>query len=302
MTAARQRESAPLRCLNLGCGSRYVPGWTNVDMAASGPGVLVHDLRTPLPFPDDSFDLAYHSHVLEHFSRADGENLLRECVRVLRPGGILRVVVPDLEQIARRYLEALERAAAEGGEERAADYDWVILMLYDQAMRDTPGGMMARYLQQSRLVNEEFVLKSCGSEMARVRALLTGRAPEVGEPSAVPRREGPIRRFLRRGSAFLGSAAVRREALARRILGEEYADLIAIRFRRRSGEIHQWMYDRYSLSRLMGNCGLIDLTKRGATDSAVEGWGDLHLDTDPDGAIYKPESLFMEGTKPSASS
>ncbi|MEM9703666.1 MAG: class I SAM-dependent methyltransferase, partial [Planctomycetota bacterium] len=60
------------------------------------PGVLAHDLRDPLPFEDGAYDFVYHSHVLEHFRPADVPAFLSECRRVLRPGGVLRVVVPDL--------------------------------------------------------------------------------------------------------------------------------------------------------------------------------------------------------------
>ncbi len=64
------------------------------------------DLTRPLPFPDRVFRAAYGSHVLEHLYRNEALQLLREISRVLLPGGILRVVVPDLEVIVRAYEEA----------------------------------------------------------------------------------------------------------------------------------------------------------------------------------------------------
>ena len=78
--------------------------------------VMRHDLRAALPFKNDEFDGVYHSHVLEHLPRADGERFLRECWRVLLPGGTIRVVVPDLETLARLYLKHLE-GAVEGDAE-----------------------------------------------------------------------------------------------------------------------------------------------------------------------------------------
>jgi len=60
-----------------------------------------------LPFPDASFDVVYHSHVLEHFSQPDGLRFLGQLPKVLRPGGLLRVVVPDLERIVELYRQAL---------------------------------------------------------------------------------------------------------------------------------------------------------------------------------------------------
>lgn len=105
--------------LNLGCGPKAPDGWVNVDTAVGArlarlplfhrlnaalhivraqwpPGIVIHDLRKPLPWSDASVDGIYCSHVLEHFPRAQGERLLDECFRVLRPRGVLRVVVPDL--------------------------------------------------------------------------------------------------------------------------------------------------------------------------------------------------------------
>lgn len=95
-----------MKLLNLGCGSRFHPAWVNIDTAPAEPSVVAHDLREGIPFPDAEFDAVYHSHVLEHFPKRSAGPFLAECLRVLRPGGILRVAVPDLERIARGYLEA----------------------------------------------------------------------------------------------------------------------------------------------------------------------------------------------------
>ncbi|MGA9379876.1 MAG: methyltransferase domain-containing protein [Phormidium sp.] len=84
--------------LNLGCGYRFHPDWTNVDFVSTGEGVIAHNFIKGIPFHDSSFDVIYHSHLLEHFSKKEAESFLRDCYRVLRPQGVLRVAVPDLEQ------------------------------------------------------------------------------------------------------------------------------------------------------------------------------------------------------------
>jgi SAM-dependent methyltransferase len=68
-------------------------------------GIVIHDLRKPFPWPSRSAEAIYSSHTLEHFSRADGRQFVLECLRVLRPGGVLRLVVPDLRASVDRYLE-----------------------------------------------------------------------------------------------------------------------------------------------------------------------------------------------------
>ncbi|MBD2605362.1 methyltransferase domain-containing protein [Scytonema hofmannii FACHB-248] len=109
--------------LNLGCGDRYHPDWTNVDIVSTGGSVIAHDLTQGIPFPNASFDLVYHSHVLEHIPKTEAESFLKECYRVLRPQGVLRVVVPDLEQIAKTYLIAVEQASS-GSQEWTSNYEW----------------------------------------------------------------------------------------------------------------------------------------------------------------------------------
>lgn len=118
--------------LNLGCGLTAPAGWINVDgswnarlakhplirralsrLSLAPPGqleipwkssVLIHNVRRPLPFPNGSASVVYASHLLEHLYHEDGRKLMAECFRVLQPGGVLRVVVPDLRAIVDEYL------------------------------------------------------------------------------------------------------------------------------------------------------------------------------------------------------
>lgn len=91
--------------LNLGCADRPRKGWINVD-ALRFPGVdILLDLRRRLPFVDDSAGFIFMEHVLEHFDLDDARRLLSECHRVLKPGGVMRLVVPDGEKYLRAYSE-----------------------------------------------------------------------------------------------------------------------------------------------------------------------------------------------------
>lgn len=118
-------ETGQLR-LNLGCGAQIVDGWINVDNSIGSyiaaipvlnwlirrlrlfgiswsSKIAVADLRRPLPWRDSSIHCIYSSHTLEHLYWDDGKALVKECFRVLRPGGILRVVVPDLRSVIGGY-------------------------------------------------------------------------------------------------------------------------------------------------------------------------------------------------------
>ena len=70
-----------MKYLNLGCGYKFVKSeeWVNADMIPLGDGVIECNFLNGIPMMDNEFDLVYHSHVLEHFAKADGEKFINEC-------------------------------------------------------------------------------------------------------------------------------------------------------------------------------------------------------------------------------
>jgi predicted SAM-dependent methyltransferase len=89
--------------LHLGCGSINLTGWINIDL--DSPGADMHlDLRQPLPFETSTVDYVYAEHFIEHVERHDGVRLLQELLRVLKPGGVIRLVTPDLRFLCCTYL------------------------------------------------------------------------------------------------------------------------------------------------------------------------------------------------------
>lgn len=98
--AAVLADRSPLR-LHLGCGPYPKPGWVNIDLSGH-PVDLRWNLERPLPFKPGSVDAIFHEHLLEHLPLSTGLEFLRANYRLLRPGGVLRVVVPD----AGAYLES----------------------------------------------------------------------------------------------------------------------------------------------------------------------------------------------------
>ena len=74
--------------LNIGCGKFFHSDWTNVDLVSSDPLVIEFDIRKGLPFADNSFDVVYHSHIVEHLDREQVISFLENCFRITKPGGI----------------------------------------------------------------------------------------------------------------------------------------------------------------------------------------------------------------------
>jgi len=261
-----------LRMLNLGCGDRYHADWTNVDMQAAGKGVIVSDLRSGIPFPNGYFDAVYHSHLLEHLPRHEAYGLIDECYRVLKPRGIIRIVVPDLEAIAREYLNALELIDA-GDERGRFRYEWILLELYDQVVRTKPGGEMLQHLRQADLQEADYVIARTGTWAERIIQDVMARQQVMPQVSILRR----IVRFLR---------------ARKRIFSAMTKDF------RQSGEIHQWMYDRYSLSKLVSEAGFSEIRIVSSSESRIEGWSRYLLDTEADGRTAKPDSLYLEAVRP----
>jgi len=228
----------------------------NIDIHGAGHSAYSWDLRRGLPFLNDTCDALYSSHVIEHFDRNGARNYLRECYRALKSGAILRLVTPDLEVIAREYLQYLD-AAREGEPGADARYEWIVMELLDQLARHESGGEMARLWSREDVPAEDFIKLRVGSEYLLNREYLLGRAlptTSANDPLSV-------------GRFRLG------------------------------GEPHLWMYDRYSLKKLLTEVGFSDIKVCRATESGIKDFAGYHLDAAPDGTVYKPDSFFMEGRK-----
>jgi predicted SAM-dependent methyltransferase len=265
-----------IKCLNLGCGQRFHPDWMNLDLHPAGPLVSQWDLQKELPFPAGSFDVVYHSHVLEHFSKVDAPHLLHNCRRVLKPSGIIRVVVPDLERITQLYIGALRESLSGNGEWQSR-YNWAMLEMYDQTVRESSGGEMASFVQKAPPTLLPFLRERLGGELDGIL-----RLPQSSAAASSP--------------APLGSRI--RRTLLRLLIGRDGVSVYDRGRFRSSGEVHQWMYDRYSLAKLLEAAGFDFPRNVGPAESAIPGWAAFNLDTEPDGRVCKPDSLFMEATRP----
>lgn len=145
--AARRRLAGATR-LHLGSGDHVLPCWANIDALAL-PGVTPWDLRKPLPVADDSIDLIYSEHFIEHVTRAQGVRLLADCHRALRPGGVIRLSTPDLAKLIEEYQA--------GRLDEWADVDWhpaSPAQLVNEAVREWGHLFIFDYPELSGLLRE----------------------------------------------------------------------------------------------------------------------------------------------------
>jgi predicted SAM-dependent methyltransferase len=155
--------------LHLGCGMMFVAGWENLDKSPNiylsriprvrdalvrgrilSPehaavsfrrGTIHVDVAKGLPYADGSAAYIYHSHLVEHLSRWQALALVRECARVLKPGGLMRVATPDLRKLVDWYLRD-DYPFGEGT--TAADTFMDVLGTY----RDIPGSTAQRLIRR----------------------------------------------------------------------------------------------------------------------------------------------------------
>jgi len=90
--------------LNLGCGQYKLKGFVNIDQFANVDPDLVAD-ATGLPYDPDTVDEIYCGHMLEHLTWDEGQNALKHWLSILKPGGVIRIVVPNFDVLARNYFD-----------------------------------------------------------------------------------------------------------------------------------------------------------------------------------------------------
>ncbi len=240
--------------LNLACGTRMDWTWNNLDfspyarlrhyphlavflhragllssqryqrLSRVDPGVIAWDLRRGIPFAENTFSVVYHSHFLEHLPRKAARTFLSECHRVLIPGGILRVVVPDLQ---------------------------LLVFSYQAAVRDLEQGESAAATAHEQWIHELF------DQM--VRTEISGTAEQKPWVRTVER-------WIRPDAS-------------------------------QAGELHRWMYDQYSLGRLLAGLCFRDIRPESARTSRIHDWETFSLDLNADGTPSNSYSLYLEAIK-----
>ncbi len=208
-TSAAGGGGATLR-LHLGCGPYTVDGWENVDKSPSvllahtptlrrllGRCGILGDVQTAgfptdivyadvarrLPYPDGCAAFVYSSHLVEHLSRWQAVRFVRECARVLAPGGLMRVCTPDLRGMAATYLAG--EVDPRTGWSTPAD----AFMADVNAFSDLPGGFVQRFIRRqfSGAIHQwlydaeslALMLEEGGLGGAVVRSFRVGELPDL---------------------------------------------------------------------------------------------------------------------------
>jgi SAM-dependent methyltransferase len=268
-----------MKKLNFGCGKRIAAGWTNVDFHRDDARVLRANLLSGFPFPDSHFDVVYSSHVLEHFTPEQGAFLIKESWRVLKPGGTVRIVIPDLEETCREYFRILALNDSDPG--KLPLYNWIKIELLDQLVRSSRAGAMGPLADSIMRSGDETMI-----------AYVRSRTESCGwSPASIFDR---IRRITRQKIAtrltYYYVAFIK--SLIPKTLRQMVFDNTDI------GEKHRWMYDRYGMNLLLQAHGFANIRFVAFNESVIAGFDEDHLDSNPDGSPYKNVSIYCEARKP----
>ena len=295
--------------INLACGQTFDSRWINLDQYASDDNVKAHDLRTPLPFSDNFAEAIYCSHFLEHLDIELADKFLRECLRCLKPGGILRIVVPDFERMAKDYLKILGKI--ETGETRCIEHTWMHLEIFDQFSRNRPEGLMHTYLRNPDVNQNEFIRNRIGEAIDnfQVSSIQTqSKATNLRSKlrvikfllfDASYRTHFLIKKiFPKKYNAFLifSGRSFLKEILQMIVPGLTYLQIKQAMFRS-SGEVHQQSFDQYNLKQKLSEAGFSEIQKVHSRLSAIPNWNDYLLDINENGNERKADSLYMEAKK-----
>lgn len=264
--------------INVACGASFSEGWVNVDFLPSSKEVRQVNILDGLPFDDNSCDVIYASHFLEHLTLEMAESFLRESYRVLRANGRIRIVVPDLEEICSAYLKYRQ-----SGQHQLADF--VAVELIDQCVRMKSGGQLERAYREIQASGDaamiDFVYQRTGYSLngacfnrasfnERLKALSWGRL-----------KSAMFLLYVRAVSLLLPSS-IRAQMMSETLIGEK----------------HLWLYDFKMLRDLLEKVGYKDCQKMEFDQSRIDGFQNDGLDQDANGRPRKGiESMYVEAVK-----
>jgi predicted SAM-dependent methyltransferase len=173
--------------INIGSGLSGVDGWYNID---NSPTILLsrlplgrklfktpvwprdvhrHDVKKGLPFPDGSASYIYSSHAFEHFTYDESLTVAKECFRVLRTNGVLRIVVPDLRLIVGDYLR---------DQSPLASHNFLQRLSLAHNLRDLihPGANHAQMFDERSLTH---LLQQAGFAHPELSSFMSSRIPDI---------------------------------------------------------------------------------------------------------------------------
>jgi SAM-dependent methyltransferase len=231
-----------------------------------------------LNFPDDSFDVVYSAQFIEHLTYPEAVKVMTEVRRILKPGGVLRLVTPDLEELTHEYLNHLTTLKEEAASDVIKKYEWIRLEIFDQIVRDSSGGEMVDFIEDCDDKTRKYVAERIGYTFTTIADHDAALSKQASIPKLLSRIKKLLKFLVRKLSSVMRSRVNK--------IG---------RFRQ-CGEVHRYLHDFFSLSRVLRSAGFSKIVRTSPTESAIPDWNSYELDR-VKGQIDGPHCLYVEATK-----
>jgi len=262
MVASSLKKFTHQTRLHLGCGNKILPGWINCDFNADNqPKVFAFDCVKKWPFPAGSFSAVYTCHTLEHLTDLEAGQILTNIHRSLKPRGVFRVSVPDLEYNCRLFLECCIKIRKTKNQINKNHLAWARLNLTDQYIRKKTGGEIKEFIETCDSETLKFVVKTTGG----FEAIKIKDQPSPGKPRTL------------------------RKILGRIWSGDPSKALLP--------EVHKSFFDEFKLTDMLKTLGFRDIRRMREGISRISGWNFLHAEINQRGASFRPNSLILEAIR-----
>jgi len=267
-----------MRFLNLACGDIYVTStlWENCDFAPKSKYVKQVNLLGGLPYADNTFELVYCSHYIEHIPKNEVLNFLYECNRVLKPNGLVRLVLPNFENIAREYIKNIDQG-------NLLHSEFNIVEMIDQCTRSKSGGELIKWYKKT----------SIDTNLRSYIKYRTGY--EIN-----PNRNKPESFWVK----FKNLSLIKLKFKAQFIFSNIITSLLPSWFqlnhisKTATGEKHLWVYDFNSISDVLKQAGFSLIIEKDSHNSSNSLFPVFPLDVNSDNETRKgAESMYVEAIK-----
>lgn len=264
--------------VNIGCGSVFHHQWLNIDKYPQSKEIIRCDINCISKLvKENTVDMFYVSHVIEHLPRETLCTSLKILYNFLRPNGILRIVVPDLEKLATDYLSVIQ--SSDENDKYKFEHEWIVAEMFDQCTRREPGGRIKDLLINASQHQREFVSLRCGKNVSSAYSFTDQMLSKRKSPTGIS-----LLNRAREFKQYLFNLA------ASKLWDKHDDDLL-------KGEKHLWMYDFYQLRRALCEVGYVNTIRHSFNTSQLPEFHNFCLDQDNNGLERKPDSLYVEARK-----
>jgi predicted SAM-dependent methyltransferase len=268
--------------VNLGCGSNYIKNsnWINLDFNSSD-FVQKADLLQRLPLKSESCSVVYSSHFLEHVPYSKVNNLLIETLRILKPGGILRLVLPDFEEMVSTYIALRKKKEHDKA-------DFLIMEIIDQCVRNVNGGELGCFYEKIKNHQDKYkhLVKLINKRTGNHIKKLFKKKGNDSSPKNFQQILSSVISRIKKYYIKIVLLALPSAFLAQNVSLAEI------------GERHHWVWDFYSLKKVLEAVGYSGVKKYSANKSLIKNFPFFPLDIDTKSLPRRGiQSMYIEAIK-----